>query len=252
MALAGAVVLESVRRRDLWVVAILGGLIVLSAAGLGFFGLQGLEVFAKDLAVTVLGAFGSAIAVLTSCRLLPEEVKNRTLYPLLARPITRFQLILGKLAGAIAVTWIGFLGLALLTAGALALFHVAYEPIMLQYLFAKLVGLALVCAIGLCLSVIMTPTAAATSGFVLVFGSSMITRALVMGYDGASPAGKMLFKGMTALLPQLSLFDLGGRATYLSWTPVPLWVMLALAGYALLYGFALTGIAWLRFRRQAL
>ncbi len=251
-ALARSVVLESLRRKDLWVVAILGFLIVLCAGALGFFGLSGLEVFAKDLAVTVLGVFGSAIAILTSCRVLPDEVRNRTLYPLLARPITRLGLIVGKLAGAVLVSWIAFGLLAALTAVALAIFRVPFEPILLQYLLAKGMGLVVVCAVSLALSALMTPSASATLSFILVFGSGMIVRALVMGGISVGPLGKAGFRLLAALLPQLTLFDLGGRATYLDWAPVPLWVFGALFAYMALYSGSMVLLAWARFRRQAI
>jgi ABC-type transport system involved in multi-copper enzyme maturation permease subunit len=120
------VVLESVRRKDLWVVAILGFLIVSAAGALGFFGIEGLEIFAKDLAVTVLGMFSTIVAVLTSSRMLPDEIRQRTLYPLLARPISRFDLLIGKLLGSILVSWIAFLMLAGLTAAALVSFGVGF------------------------------------------------------------------------------------------------------------------------------
>ena len=252
LAISRGVVLESVRRKDLWVVAILGFLIILCAGTLGFFGLKGLETFVKDLAVTVLGMFGSVIAVLTACRVLPDEIKNRTLYPLLARPITRFGLVLGKFLGAVAVSWIGFLMLAALTSVALMIFRVPFEAVMLQYLLAKMMGLVVVCALAMALSVLLTPSAAATTGFILVFGSGMIVRALVMGYESASPVGQVGFKLLAAMLPQLNLFDLGGRATYFGWGPVPVWVMGALLGYMALYSSAMLGLAWARFRRQAL
>src|SRR4051812_2042458 len=114
-AIARGVLLESLRRKDLWVIAILGFIIILASGALGFFGVAGLEVFAKDLAVTVLGLFSTIVAVLTSSRLLPDEIRNRTLYPLLARPISRMDLLVGKLLGAVVATWIGFLCLSALT-----------------------------------------------------------------------------------------------------------------------------------------
>jgi uncharacterized membrane protein len=46
-ALARCVVLESLRRKDLWVVAILGFVILLASSTLGFFGFSGLEIFAN-------------------------------------------------------------------------------------------------------------------------------------------------------------------------------------------------------------
>src|SRR5436853_3024925 len=161
-ALARGVLLESLRRKDLWVVAILGFLIICAAGALGIFGINGLEAFAKDLGVTVLGLFSTVMAVLTSCRLLPEEIKQRTLYPLLSRPISRFDLLVGKWIGAVIVTWIAFLVLTILTAGALLSFHVSFEPIMLQYVLAKMMGLAVVCAVSLAMGTFMTPQAAAT------------------------------------------------------------------------------------------
>lgn len=250
-ALARGVVLESVRRKDLWVVAILGLIIMLASGALGFFGFQGLEAFAKDLGVTVLGLFSTIIAVLTATRALPDEIKNRTLYPLLARPISRFDLIMGKFLGAVAVSWISFLILALMTALALLVFNVRFEAIMLQYMVAKMLGLAVLCAVSMALSVFMTPAASATLGLVFAFGSSMMVRALVMA-AASSPSLTPIFKGINAMLPQIGLFDLGGRVANSGWAPVPLWVMGALLSYAIAYGGAMLGLSWFKFRRQAI
>ena len=251
-ALARGVLLESLRRKDLWVVAILGFLIICAAGALGFFGINGLQAFVKDLGVTVLGLFSTIMAVLTSCRLLPEEIKQRTLYPLLSRPISRFDLLFGKWIGAVLVTWISFLLLVALTAGALMTFSVKFEPIMLQYVFVKMMGLSIVCAVSLALGTFMTPQAAATLSFVLAFGSSMLIRGLVMAYDASNPFMAWVFKLINVSLPQYSLFDLGGRAANIGWSPVPLWVIGFLAAYMVVYCSAMLSLSWLKFRRQAI
>ena len=250
-ALARCVVLESLRRKDLWVVAILGFVILLASSTLGFFGFNGLEVFAKDMAVTVLGMFSTIIAVLTASRLVPDEIKNRTLYPLLARPISRLDLLIGKLLGAVLVTWISFLLLAVLTAVALLIFHVKFEVIMLQYLFAKMIGLVVICAVSMTLSTYMTPSAAATMSFIFAFGTPMMSRGLVMAY-GANPALKPFCQVVNAILPQTGLFDLGGRAVYFGWSMVPLWVIAFLIGYAVFYSGAMVTLSWTKFRKQAI
>ncbi len=251
-ALARGVVLDSLRRKDLWVIAILGFLILASAGALGFFGISGLQFFVKDLAVTVLGAFSAIVAVLTGSRLMPDEIKNRTLYPLLARPITRADLIFGKFVGGVLVSWVAFCFLAALTALALASFHVPFEGIMVQYLIAKMMGLAVICALSLALSVLMTPAAAATLSFILVFGSSMMVRALVMASAGADGIAVVFYRILNAILPQVHLFDLGGRAVYIGWSPVPLWVMAGLFAYMVAYSGAMLSVAWFKFRRMAI
>ena len=247
-ALARGVILETIRRKDLWVVAILGFLIILCAGALGFFGMQGLESFAKDLAATVLGGLSTILAIVTTARLIPDEIKNRTLYPLIARPISRFDLLFGKLIGAIMVTWLAFGILATLTGVALSVFQVSFEPIMAQYVLARMMGLVIVCSITLLLSLIMTPSAATTMSFVIVFGSGMISKALVMAYDGGSTP---LFKVINAIVPQISLFDFGSRAANSNWGPVPLWVMGSLALYMALYTSAMLALSWTKFKNQA-
>lgn len=251
-ALCRGVLLESLRRKDLWVVAILGFLIICAAGALGFFGITGLQAFAKDLGVTVLSLFSTVMAVLTASRLLPDEIRQRTLYPLLSRPISRFDLLVGKWLGAVLVTWIAFLLLCALTAGALMSFHVSFEPVMAQYILAKMMGLAVLCAVSLALGTFMTPQAAATMSFVLAFGSSMLVRGLLMAYDASNPAIGWLFKLLNAILPQYSLFDMGGRASNSGWAPVPLWVMGFLFAYMLVYSLAMLRLSWSKFRRQAI
>jgi ABC-type transport system involved in multi-copper enzyme maturation permease subunit len=244
--------LESLRRKDLWVIAILGFIMIVGASALGFFGVAGLEVFVKDLSVTVLGLFSTIVAVLTSARLLPDEIKNRTLYPLLARPISRFDLLFGKFLGAVFASWIGFLCLALMTAFALLIFHVQFEWVMVQYVVAKMMGLVMICAVTLALSAYLTPQAACTMSFVLAFGSSMMIRALVMASGTASAPMREVFKLLNDALPQYSLFDMGSRAANIGWGPAPLWVLGALVGYMITYAGAMLILSWLKFRKQTI
>lgn len=251
-SLARGVLLESLRRKDLWVVAILGFLIVSAAGALGFFGSSGLELFAKDLAVTVLGAFSTAVAILTSSRMLPEEIKQRTLYPLLARPISRLDLLIGKFLGACLVTWIAFLLLTALTSVALLSFHVQFEAVMAQYVLLKMLGLAVVCAVSLAFSTYMTPQAAATMSFVIAFGSSMMIRAFTIAYEHSSPAVQWAFKLLNAMLPQYSLFDMGSRVANRGWAPAPLWVVGVLLGYSIVYSLSMVILSWAKFRKQAI
>lgn len=251
-ALARGVVVESLRRKDLWVVGILGFLIMAAAGMLGFFGFRGLEIFAKDLAVTVLGILSTILAVLASTRVLPEEIKNRTLYPLLARPITRFDLLFGKYLGVVAVSWVAFGILAALTAVALTVFGVRLEPIMAQYAMLKMLGLGLLCSIGLLFSSLMTPQAATTLTLVLAFGSDMISRALVLAYPSGTPVAQFSYKLVNWTLPHFGLFDLGGRVANLGWPPVPFWVVGALAAYMIAYSGSALFLSWAKFRKQAL
>lgn len=249
-SLARGVLLESLRRKDLWVVAMLGFLIVAVAGALGLYGTQGLESFAKDLGVSVLSGFSAILAVLTSSRLIPEELKNKTLYPLLARPISRFDFLVGKLSGAILATWIAFGLLCLSTLCGLLLFGVKLDPIMLQYVLAKLMGLAMLCTVTLTLSIYLTPSAAATISFIFAFGSTILNRAAIAAYSTSPAATKPLLSFFSAVLPQYGLFDLGGRVANIGWAPVPIWILGALLAYAAIYSFGALALGWNGFRKR--
>lgn len=251
-SLARGVLIESRRRKDPWVVAILSFVIMIAAGALGLYGLQGLESFAKDLAVSVLGVFGTILAVLFSSRVLPEEIKQRTLYPLLARPISRMDFLIGKTLGAVLATWQSFLLLFAVTIATLAIFGVHFDFLIVQYLIAKLIGLSLLSCVTVLLTVYMTPAAAATMSFVLAFGSTMITRALTMSYMGTSGPVQVLYRLTNAAMPQYGLFDFGGRVANIAWSPVPMWVMGSLLLYALMYSAGAITLAWAGFRKRAL
>lgn len=249
-SLARGVVLETLRRKDLWVVAILGLVIMLSAGALGFFGVNGLESFVKDLGTFVIGLFSTILTVATTSRLIPEEIKNRTLYPLLSRPISRLDLLIGKLLGAICVSWISFLFLCVVTALSFVMFGVHFEPILLQYMLCKMLGLVVLASVTLTLSVYMTPSGAATLSLIIAVGSGMIVRALVMAHSSGNAAGPV-FKLVNWMVPQYGLFDLGERAANMHWGLVPLWVVGFLALYAGIYSAAMIGLSWAKFRNQA-
>lgn len=248
-ALARGVVLDAIRRKDIWVVAIVGLLIILCAGSLGFFGFSGLQIFAKDLGLTVLGILSTIVAVATASRLLPEEVRNRTLYPLLARPISRFDFLMGKWIGAVIVSWCAFLLLAGAVALAFLIFGVSFEPILLQYLLCKMMGLALICAFALFLSTALTPSAAFTMSLIFTFAAPMLVRAITLaGLQNPSLGGFLQF--VNAIVPQFNLFDISARAVYIGWSPAPTWVVLTLFAYMAIYSTALLTFSWLKFRNR--
>ena len=57
---------------------------------------------------------------------------------------------------------------------------------------------------------------------------------------------------MNVILPQVGLFDIGSRVANSNWGPVPMWVVGALAVYAVGYSAAMIMLSWAKFRKQAI
>lgn len=53
----------------------------------------------KDIALGSMSIFTSLLAVVATARLIPQDLEDRTVYTILAKPVPRFEYLLGKLAG---------------------------------------------------------------------------------------------------------------------------------------------------------
>src|SRR3954449_12327592 len=61
---------------------------------------QELQVL-KDISLGAMSILSSVLAVLATARLLPEELEDRTIYTILAKPVERIEYLLGKLLGVL-------------------------------------------------------------------------------------------------------------------------------------------------------
>jgi ABC-type transport system involved in multi-copper enzyme maturation permease subunit len=250
-ALIRAGFLETLRRRELYVLGVLTALLVFGAYSFAFFGVTGLDIFVKDMAFTAVGLFSTILGVAIATRQIPEELSRRTIYPLLARPITRGQLLLGKFLTAWCMSLLCFGIMTAIAVAVLLVLRLPLKPIFFQYLYLKGLGLFWLCAFCTCLSVSLSPSAAFTLGLLLTIGSGAFTRTLLLTFGSGSAALNWLIATLYGFLPHYALFDTTSKLVY-GWNPIPIGVVLALTVYSLASGAFWLWLAWLRFRRQAL
>jgi ABC-type Na+ efflux pump permease subunit len=55
----------------------------------------------KDIALGAMSLFTSLLAVIATARLLPQDIEDRTAYTVLAKPVSRFEYLAGKLLGVL-------------------------------------------------------------------------------------------------------------------------------------------------------
>src|SRR5580704_9585630 len=108
-AIAKIVVLEMYRRKEFYVLFILTIVICLIMGIINFFNDKQIVRYLKELCLLMIWVSSLIIAITTTARQIPVEREQRTLLPLLAKPLSRAQLIFGKFLGC----WI-VCGLALI------------------------------------------------------------------------------------------------------------------------------------------
>jgi len=101
---------EAVRQRVLSVLLIFGLILVGSSVFVSTIATPGLDAaglfdeqikFVKDFGCGAMGLIGFAIALLSTAQLIPQELHNRTIYSILAKPVRRAEFLFGKFFGVV-------------------------------------------------------------------------------------------------------------------------------------------------------
>ncbi|MGN6555930.1 MAG: ABC transporter permease, partial [Verrucomicrobiota bacterium] len=108
-AVAGVVIKELYRRKDFYVLFILTALITLIMGSVNIFNDGHIVRYLKEICLQLIWVAALIISITTAARQIPFEREQRTIFPLLAKPITRWQVMAGKFTGC----WLAS-GLALL------------------------------------------------------------------------------------------------------------------------------------------
>lgn len=68
----------------------------------------------KDVGLGAMSIFTSLLAILATARLLPQDIEERTAYTVLAKPVSRFEYLTGKLLGVCFLLAISLIAMAAL------------------------------------------------------------------------------------------------------------------------------------------
>lgn len=108
---------EALRQRVLNVIFLSGLIMVGGSFFLTNLTFQEEFKFLKDLGYAAISITGTLVALMGAAQLIPAEIERRTLHTLLSKPVHRFEFVLGKYLGLIALITI-MLGIMSLMFGA--------------------------------------------------------------------------------------------------------------------------------------
>ena len=208
-ALATVVVKELYRRKDFYVLFVLTALVTLVMGSANLFNDDKIVRYLKELCLLLIWVSGLVIAIGTAARQIPAERESRTIFPLLAKPVTRAHVVTGK-----------FLGCWLACGIALVMFYVFLGlvgglrdhqwPVLnyFQAFWLQWMCLAIVVAMVLLGSVVFAaPSSNATIVFVVVVGILTLGRHLnQVALQQAEPVSSILYT-LYYLIPHLEWYD---------------------------------------------
>ena len=250
LTIAHTVWLGIIRKKDIYVLLILLSTLLLALVSLNVFGLGGTVRYVKDLGLLAAWFFSWILAVNLSSRELPGEETNGTVFPLLAKPITRAELIAGKWLGTWTATTVATIGFYILVSGIVILRGGFFDPAALaQAIILHSVAVGIMCAIGLAFSTRMNYDAAASISFVLTAAAFLVAPRVpeFMAHETGPTADILLF--LYNALPHFEVFDMRKRLVH-DFGPAGWNTFLIVIIYGILLCFLYGLLAWLAYRNK--
>lgn len=238
---------ETVRERVLYNLVFFAILMTLAGLLLGQLSIRQDEKILKDIGLAAMDIFGTVIAVFIGTGLVSKEIERRSLYPLLAKPLSRSELYLGKFAG------LGFtllVNLSVMLAGLLlTLAATQRRPDLglLTAVFPLYLGMLLVVAFALLFSSVTSATLAAvlTVGVVVVGRFADVIRGMREVLPGVP---ETLATIVFAVVPNFANFDFKNRVAY--GEAVPAGDLAWVAVYAAAWTAVVLGLGLAAFRTR--
>ena len=249
--IAKSTIIETLRRKDIYVVLILAVVIIGAAGMFNIFGIHGLQKFLKDISLNVINILVIIISVVITARQLPAELEQRTIYPMLAKPISRTQFLLGKFLGVVIIATCTLFAFTVIFLVVIQIVGASIGWIFLEALYVRFLSLCLICSLTLCLSLFLTQSANVTIMLLFCLGASIFSRTIVLVYYKVEDVTRLLLKVGYFIVPHLDLFDMSKLVVH-DWAPIPIGVLVIMTLYGFFYTFIFLTIAHLRFRRRML
>jgi Cu-processing system permease protein len=252
-AIAGVVVKEMYRRKDFYVLFVMTALITLLLASVNLFNDDRIVRFLKEICLLLIWISSLVIAITTAARQIPAERESRTIFPLLAKPVSRAELVVGKFTGC----WIacGFV---------LVVFYIFFGiisgsrehlwPILscFQAMWLHWICLGVVIALVLLGSVVFTAQSSnATICFIAVIGMLFAGGHLNRVATNLGGVRGNIVYAIYYMIPHIEWYDIREIIVH-DWGQINWLACVGATVYGVLYSCLLLGLTWMVFRRKTL
>jgi ABC-type transport system involved in multi-copper enzyme maturation permease subunit len=201
-----------------------------------------------DLGLASINLFGVVIAIFVGIGLVNKEIERRTIYTILAKPVSRLEFLIGKYAGLtltllvnVSVMVVGFLLTLLVTQSKVA-------PALFNALGLIFVELLVITAVAVLFSTFTTPTLSAifTMAIYVIGHLTADLKDLAMKLPNILTKG--ILQALYYVLPNLEYFNRKGQAVH--GIPIELSYVATAVVYGLAYGAVVLFLAGVIFQRR--
>jgi ABC-type transport system involved in multi-copper enzyme maturation permease subunit len=208
---------EAVRDRVMYNLVFFALLLMATAVVVGQVSIGIDQIVIVNLGLSAISVIGLLMAVFIGVGLVSKEMDKRTLYALLAKPVRRWEFLLGKFGGLLLTLTINT---AAMSAGLyLALFYLKHsieraDGVALVAIYFILLKLALVVSLALLFSCYTTPLLAILFTGGLYVAGLFVKEMRGLHSDTLAPAAQVFLGWLSYVLPNFENFDVMASAAH--------------------------------------
>lgn len=248
IAIAVVTLRELLRRKVQVNLLVFGTLMVLASYVISLLTLGFMHRILSDLGLSAMQLIGTLLAVFLGSTVIAGDVERRVLYPIVAKPVSRTEYLLGRYAG-LALALVLNLAVMALALAAVLVFEARSLATLDRSFFAAIAMLGIqfvvVAAIAILFSSLTSSTLAAIFTLSLAVAGSLTNEVRNLWKGGAEWLGTIVWY----TVPNLGALSLNEAVVYR--TGIPDGTLVA-AVYAVLYAAAALAVASFLFERRDL
>jgi ABC-type transport system involved in multi-copper enzyme maturation permease subunit len=244
---------EAVRDRVLYNLVFFALLMIASAVIVGQISMDIETIVMVSLGLSAISLIGLLIAVFTGVGLVSKEIDKRTLHAVLAKPLRRWEFLLGKFTGLVLTLTVNT---AAMGAGLfLAMWYVKHsiargDTVVLVALYFILLKLTLVVALAMMFSCFTSPLLAILFTGGLYVAGLFVAQLRSLQVTQMSPHTQKFLAVLSFLLPNFGNYDVMGTAAH--GRAIPRILVLHNTLYTALYCAIVLSVAAIIFSRKDL
>ena len=241
---------EAIRDRILYLFVGFAVVLILSTKLFGLLTVGDETKIVKDIGLASMQFFSMLIAVMMSMLLVSREVDSRTVFNVLAKPVRRWQFLLGKYLGLVAIVAANLVFITGVLSVMVVIYERQFDPMLFFASFMTLLEMLVLAAFAILFAVLTKP----------ILGSLMTLGVFVVGHMSADlwlltkqlpgTLARNVIAVVYYIVPNLERFNF--RAEVVHDLPIPM----AAVSWAVVYALAFAGVvlflANLRFRTKDL
>ncbi|MFH1856306.1 MAG: ABC transporter permease subunit [Candidatus Omnitrophota bacterium] len=240
---------EAVRDRILYTLILFALFMIMGSVLIGNLAIGGQLKIVKDMGLASISVFGMLIAIFIGIGLINKEIEKRTIYTILAKPISRGLFLLAKFSGLALVLLFEVL---LMTIGFLFLIFIierTFEFVLLKAIFLIYLELLVITAVAVLFSCFSAGVALKGIFCLAIYVAGHLTAEVKMiTSQSLNSLMKFAATGFYYILPNLENFNIKSEVvlgTYVSWK-----YLVLSGGYAFLYITAVLAVATVIFKNR--